>query len=178
MSHSVTITRTTTTNSTSALILNTGYLKTLPGLLKLAQLVTINWQNFPKLHRILISKWFSQTIQIIGAVCVGLVAHYYTNYSNYRGYYGYTAELFFLLMATSFLIGTFCLLVSCLFSLSTGGIISKTIYVSETLSFPISLNNEFNWIISYLLSGTHLSFDCLRFALMCISLFACENWRL
>jgi len=31
-------------------------------------------------------------------------------------------------MATTFLIGTFCLLVSCLFSLSTGGIISKTIY--------------------------------------------------
>ena len=31
-------------------------------------------------------------------------------------------------MACSFFIGTFCLLVSCLASLSTGGIISKTIY--------------------------------------------------
>lgn len=40
MSHSVTITRTTTTSgNTSTLILNTGYLKTIPGLLKLAQLV-------------------------------------------------------------------------------------------------------------------------------------------
>lgn len=41
MSHSVTITRTvTTSNTTSTLIVNTGYLKTLPGLLKLAQLVS------------------------------------------------------------------------------------------------------------------------------------------
>lgn len=47
MSHSVTITRTTTsTNSTSALILNTGYLKTLPGLLKLAQLVNNIFVSF------------------------------------------------------------------------------------------------------------------------------------
>ncbi|KAG4067948.1 hypothetical protein HA402_010634 [Bradysia odoriphaga] len=98
MSHSVTITRTvTTSNTTSTLVVNTGYLKTVPGLLKLVQL-------------------------ILGAVSVGLVAWYYSNRNDY------TALLFFLLMATTFLIGTFCLLVSCLFSLSTGGIISKTIY--------------------------------------------------
>jgi len=98
MSHSVTITRTvTTSNTTSTLVVNTGYLKTVPGLLKLVQL-------------------------ILGAVCVGLVAWYYSNR------YEYVQSLFFLLMATTFLIGTFCLLVSCLFSLSTGGIISKTIY--------------------------------------------------
>jgi len=98
MSHSVTITRTvTTSNTTSTLVVNTGYLKTLPGLLKLAQL-------------------------ILGAVAVGLIAWYF----NDR--YIYKPILFFLLMATTFLIGTFCLLVSCLFSLSTGGIISKTIY--------------------------------------------------
>lgn len=41
MSHSVRITRTVTTvDTTSTLILNTGYLKTLPGLLKLVQLVS------------------------------------------------------------------------------------------------------------------------------------------
>lgn len=41
MSHSVTITRTTTTSSgnTSTCISNTGYLKTVPGILKLAQVV-------------------------------------------------------------------------------------------------------------------------------------------
>jgi len=80
------------------LVLNTGYIKTVPGLLKLAQL-------------------------IIGAVCVGIVAYHYDRRYSYA-----VPDLFFLLMATAFLIGTFCLLVSCLFSLSTGGIISKTIY--------------------------------------------------
>lgn len=40
MSHSVTITRTvTSSNTTSTLVLNTGYIKTIPGLLKLAELV-------------------------------------------------------------------------------------------------------------------------------------------
>ncbi|CAO1337836.1 unnamed protein product [Diamesa serratosioi] len=98
MSHSVTITRTTTTSgNTSTLILNTGYLKTIPGLLKLAQL-------------------------ILGAVCIGCVA-----WEFFRSQTTNT-DLFFLSMACSFFIGTFCLLVSCLFSLSTGGIISKTIY--------------------------------------------------
>jgi len=97
MSHSVTITRTvTTSNTTSTLVMNTGYLKTIPGILKLVQL-------------------------ILGAVAVGIIGWYYGNFFN-------TEILFFLLMATTFLIGTFCLLVSCLFSLSTGGIISKTIY--------------------------------------------------
>lgn len=44
MSHSVTVTRTTTTNATgSYIVLNTGYLKTIPGLLKLAQLVHWQW---------------------------------------------------------------------------------------------------------------------------------------
>jgi len=99
MSHSVTITRTvTSSNTTSTLVLNTGYIKTIPGLLKLAEL-------------------------IIGAVCVGIVLWYSDRRYSYA-----VPDLFFLLMATTFLIGTFCLLVSCLFSLSTGGIISKTIY--------------------------------------------------
>lgn len=40
MSHTVTVTRTTTTSSGSYIVLNTGYLKTIPGLLKLAQLVS------------------------------------------------------------------------------------------------------------------------------------------
>lgn len=39
MSHTVTITRTTATTSSSPLFVNSGYLGTLPGLLKLAQLV-------------------------------------------------------------------------------------------------------------------------------------------
>ncbi|KAG5678289.1 hypothetical protein PVAND_007976 [Polypedilum vanderplanki] len=100
MSHAVTITRTTTTTtSTSAIVINSGYLKTIPGLLKLAEL-------------------------IIGSICTFLVAYNFWSYSRYSG----GTELFFLCIAVACVVGTFCLLLSCLLSLSTGGIISKTIY--------------------------------------------------
>lgn len=107
MSHTVTVTRTTTTNGGSYIVLNTGYLKTLPGLLKLAQL-------------------------ILGAIAVGIVGYYFKSYMNVSS--NDTPLIFFFLMAVSFLIGTFCLLLSCLISLSTGGIISKTIYVRDRIS--------------------------------------------
>lgn len=97
MSHTVTITRTTTSSASSPLFMNTGYLKTFPGLLKLLQLC-------------------------LGAACVGVICHYMDNVITVK------AELFFLLMAVTFLVGTFCLLLSCIVSLSTASIISKTIY--------------------------------------------------
>lgn len=51
MSHTVTITRTVTTNNTSStLVLNTGYIKTVPGLLKLAQLVSGSRDNIIKMN--------------------------------------------------------------------------------------------------------------------------------
>jgi hypothetical protein len=103
MSHTVTVTRTTTTTTTSAIILNTGYLKTWPGLLKLAQL-------------------------ILGIVVVGLVSYYYRDYYLGSHQIDQTPETFFLLMAVTFLIGTFTLLLSCLISISTASIISKTVY--------------------------------------------------
>lgn len=64
--------------------------------------------------------------QILGIVVVGLVGYYFDRYRNYVG----TPEVFFLLMAVTFLIGTFLLLLSCLISISTASIISKTVYVS------------------------------------------------
>ncbi|KAM8720602.1 hypothetical protein ACLKA7_006614 [Drosophila subpalustris] len=101
MSHSVTITRTTTsTTNTSYIVLNTGYLKTFPGLLKLFQL-------------------------IIGVAVVTLMA---INFRDSTYYYRGSQDLFHFLMATTFMIGTFCLLLACLTSLSTGGLIAKTIY--------------------------------------------------
>lgn len=63
-------------------------------------------------------------IQIIGGICVFCVGWNILNYQSYLS----NTTLFFLCMAVSFFIGTFCLLLSCLVSLSTGGIISKTIY--------------------------------------------------
>ncbi|GAB0089006.1 uncharacterized protein DMENIID0001_034770 [Sergentomyia squamirostris] len=114
MSHSVTITRTTTTTSGSAIVVNTGYMKTFPGLLKFAQL-------------------------ILGAFIVGILG-YYIRRLNYIGSIA-GAELFFFVIAVAFLIGTFCLLLSCLISLSTGGIISKTIYelIYHTIAFILYL---------------------------------------
>lgn len=51
MSHTVKITTTTTTNS-NALVLNTGYLKTIPGLLKLGQFVKFEIYTIPKSYRL------------------------------------------------------------------------------------------------------------------------------
>ncbi|XP_004529731.1 uncharacterized protein LOC101451944 [Ceratitis capitata] len=97
MSHSVTITRTTTsTTNTSYIVLNTGYLKSFSGILKLFEL-------------------------LLGIATVGIFGYYWNGSAT-------NAEIFFFLMATTFLIGTFCLLLACLTSLSTGGIIAKTIY--------------------------------------------------
>jgi len=100
MSHAVTVTRTTTTvTTTSAILLNTGYLKTLPGVLKLCQLV-------------------------LGCIVVGLVG----NYFSYNQAYLFVPELFLLLIATTCLITTACLLFSCLLSISTATIIAKTMF--------------------------------------------------
>jgi len=121
MSHSVTITRTTTsTTNTSYIVLNTGYLKTFPGLLKLFEL-------------------------LIGATIVGLVAYYYEK----SPWFAHHQDLFLFLMATTFMIGTFCLLLACLTSLSTGGIISKTIYelIYHSVAAILLLASSLNLII-------------------------------
>ncbi|XP_055302343.1 uncharacterized protein LOC129568455 [Sitodiplosis mosellana] len=93
----VRITTTETTNS-SALIINSGYLSTIPGLLKVSQF-------------------------ILGCICVGIIAYHFND-----RHISTTSELFYYLMCVTFLICTTILLVSCLISWSTGGIISKTIY--------------------------------------------------
>lgn len=105
MSQQQTVRITTTETSTgSALVINSGYLKTAPGLLKFAEL-------------------------ILGCVCVGIIAYHFND-----RHLSTTSELFFYLICTTFLICTAILLLSCLISWSTGGIISKTIYVSKFIS--------------------------------------------
>lgn len=112
MSHSVTIRTQTMTTGSTAVFINTGYLKTWSGLLKLVQLA-------------------------LGIVCVGIIGHQFSMYTCYRS----TAELFFFLITTTFMIGTFLLLLSCLASLSTSSIISKTIYelVYHAVAFGLYL---------------------------------------
>ncbi|XP_075220045.1 uncharacterized protein LOC142323753 isoform X2 [Lycorma delicatula] len=99
MSHTVTVTRTTTTTSTSAIILNSGYLKTMPGLLKVLEVVG-------------------------GAIALFLAVYYRDKYRYATG----SPELFFIAITTAFVIGSLCLLIACLISLSTASIIAKTIY--------------------------------------------------
>lgn len=157
---------TTTTSSSSHLIINTGYLKTWPGLLKLAQFVNIFlfsknrnqltssqsieltifcfsvsfsicsrtwWLIRSSLFRLLLYRLYlrhaiGHTInsKVLGCICVGIIAYYFNDKRRSP-----PSELFFYLMVVTFLICTTILLISCLFSWSTGGIISKTIYVSR-----------------------------------------------
>jgi len=115
MSHTVTVTRTTTTTTTSAILLNVGYFKTVPGILKLLHI-------------------------LIGIVVVTLVGHYiayhkyqfiYTRGPNFRHVpdHGlFIPELFFLLIATTCLISSMLLLISCIVSIATATILPKTVF--------------------------------------------------
>ncbi|XP_076180634.1 uncharacterized protein LOC143153398 [Ptiloglossa arizonensis] len=126
MSHSVTIRTQTVSSSSTAVVINSGYLKTWSGVIKLLQLA-------------------------LGIVCVAIIGHQFTTYQ-----YFVAAELFFLLITTAFLIGTFILIVSCLASLSTSTIIAKTIYelmyhaiafglyLAASLTFLVYVSNKNN----------------------------------
>ncbi|XP_033330230.2 uncharacterized protein LOC117222572 [Megalopta genalis] len=121
MSHSVTIrTHTVTTNST-AVILNTGYLKTWSGVIKLLQLA-------------------------LGIVCVTIIGHNYSTYNSYM----FSAEMFFFLITTTFLIGTAILVISYVASHSTPGIISKTIYelVYHSIAFGLYLAASLTFLVN------------------------------
>lgn len=125
MSHSVTVTRTTTTTSATAIILNTGILKTPSGLLKLFE-------------------------TIIGAVCLGLIAYYSVHNKIFSGDPEHT--LFFI-VTFAFLVTTFLLLISALLSLMAASILSKTLfeflyhifafifYISASLALLITVSN-------------------------------------
>lgn len=108
------------TTSSTAVVLNTGYLKSWSGIFKVLEFA-------------------------LGVVCVTIAAIYFG--SSYR--YMYTAHLFFLLMTTTFLIGTAILLMSCLASFSTSSIIAKTTYeiVYHSVAFALYLAASLTFII-------------------------------
>ncbi|CAD6208369.1 GSCOCG00003375001-RA-CDS [Cotesia congregata] len=119
MSHTITMRTATVTTTTSSIIINTGYLKTYRGVLKLLEL-------------------------LIGAVCVGIMGHHMDRY------YPYTVpNQFFLLMVTTFMIATFLLLLSCLISIPTESIISKTIYevIYHAVAFALLLAASLNLMV-------------------------------
>ncbi|XP_050532438.1 uncharacterized protein LOC126900630 [Daktulosphaira vitifoliae] len=100
MSHTVTVTR-TTTSTTSAIILNTGYVKSAPGLLKLIEVI---------LGGIILFMLFIKRNEL----CRCWIFDYNTPY------------FFFSSIVATFCITSLILLISCLLSISTGPIISKT----------------------------------------------------
>ncbi|XP_046680316.1 CKLF-like MARVEL transmembrane domain-containing protein 8 isoform X2 [Homalodisca vitripennis] len=102
MSHTVTVTRTTTSTTTSAIILNTGYCKTAPGLLKIGEVV-------------------------VGLI-IFLMMYLYNDRFRLYAYTSTTSHFYLFMVVFACLVGSICLLLSCLFSLSTASIIAKTLY--------------------------------------------------
>ncbi|XP_076645840.1 uncharacterized protein LOC143355152 [Halictus rubicundus] len=138
MSHSVTIRTQTVTSNSTAIIINTGYLKTWGGAIKLLQL-------------------------ILGIVCVTIIGHHFTVYSSYM----VAAELFFLLITTTFMIGTTILVISYLSSHSTPAIISKTIYelMYHAIAFGLYLAAALTFLVN--VSNRGRGDDTLMAAAIC-----------
>ncbi|XP_076633897.1 uncharacterized protein LOC143348028 [Colletes latitarsis] len=137
MSHSVTIRTQTVTSSSTAVIINSGYLKTWTGFIKLLQLA-------------------------LGIVCVGIVGHEHSVYTI-------SAEIFFLLITTTFLIGTFIIVVSCLASLSTSSIIVKTIYelMYHAIAFGFYLAASLTYLVHVSNRNYERNYEVMMGAAIC-----------
>jgi hypothetical protein len=70
-------------------------------------------------------------LQLVGATIVGIVAYYVDQYRSSSGMF--VPEVFYLIVAVAALITTFCLLLSCLLSIPTAGILPTTMFVSPFL---------------------------------------------
>jgi len=92
----------TTTTTTTAVLINVGYVKKAPGLVMLLQIV-------------------------LGIIAVAIVGHYIKWYSN-SSYDYMVPELFFLLVVSACLITTSVLFMSCLCSIATASILPKTLF--------------------------------------------------
>merc|ERR1739838_115210 len=99
MSAQVTVHRMTTTTTTTAILINVGYVKTLPGALKLLQM-------------------------IVGVSIIGHFIH-----RNMSGDYDYMLpELFFLIALSACLFTTTLLFMASLWSIATASILPKTLF--------------------------------------------------
>uniref|UniRef100_A0A0K8SB11 MARVEL domain-containing protein n=2 Tax=Lygus hesperus TaxID=30085 RepID=A0A0K8SB11_LYGHE len=156
MSHSVTITRTTTTSSSTAILVNTGFLRTAPGILKLFEV-------------------------LIAGTCLFLALFYtYRRYPN-----DYSVYEFYLATITAVLVASGCLLISCLLSLSTASILTKTLFelvyhcVAFALTFAASLVFYFdvkNYRQNSILAGAVLGL-ILSILYLISSVFAFRSYR-
>ncbi|XP_076749245.1 uncharacterized protein LOC143422468 [Xylocopa sonorina] len=139
MSHSVTIRTQTMTTSSTAVVINTGYLKTWSGIFKVLELA-------------------------LGVVCVTIASIHMPSYG-----YIHTPHLFFLLMTTTFLIGTGILLMSCLASFSTSSIIAKTTYeiLFHAAAFALYLAASLTFIIHVSDMKGYQQYNVLMAAAVC-----------
>ncbi|XP_076340368.1 uncharacterized protein LOC143240950 [Tachypleus tridentatus] len=107
MSHTVTVTRTTTATggTSSGIIIHSGYFRALPGILQLLE-------------------------TILGAICLGLIGYYGSHNANYRisGFVGGSEEVALFLTSFGFLVTTFLLMVSCFVSFATSSFLPKTLF--------------------------------------------------
>ncbi|XP_012223216.1 protein singles bar [Linepithema humile] len=115
----------------------------------------------------------------MGIVCVGIIGNEYPYASK-------TEEPFFFVITTTFMIGTFILLLSCLISFSTAAIISKTIYefiyhfIASLLIFSASLTllvHVTNYRRSNLLLTAAICGLINTALYICSTIFAFRNYR-
>ncbi|CAL1686386.1 unnamed protein product [Lasius platythorax] len=99
----------------------------------------------------------------LGIVCVGIIGN------EFNTFYGATAECFFLVITTTFMIGTFILLLSCLMSLSTASIISKTIYelLYHSIAFGLLLAASLTLLVHVNNNKRSRSYELLLGASIC-----------
>ncbi|OAD60937.1 hypothetical protein WN48_01004 [Eufriesea mexicana] len=101
----------------------------------------------------------------LGIVCVAIVGNHISLYQSYA----YTGELFFLLMTTTFLIGTFILLVSCLASFSSAAVIAKSIYelLYHSIAFGLYLAASLTYSVHVFKMKGYREYETLMAAVIC-----------
>ncbi|XP_011300928.1 uncharacterized protein [Fopius arisanus] len=119
MSHTVTVRTATVTTSTSSILINTGFMRSYRGVLKVLEL-------------------------ILGIICTGIMGYLFDYSIAIR-----PGHLFLFLMVTTFMIATFILVLSSLFSISSEAMISKTLFevLYHAIAFGLLLAASINFMM-------------------------------
>ncbi|XP_064084471.1 uncharacterized protein LOC135200087 isoform X3 [Macrobrachium nipponense] len=157
MANEVTVHRMVSSSTTSAVLINIGYLKTFPGILKILQI-------------------------ILGCVICGIIGHYitWTRQADFL-----QPELLVLIIAATCLITTSLLVFSCLCSISTASIMPKTLfesmyhlvaaglYISCFIYLMVFLTGNKRYVVEYemkIAANVVLLHSTLSYLLVCSSI--------